>query len=374
MELQTVLAARRSVREFTDRIPSQGEIEQILKAGILAPSACNMQSWYFYVIADSKKRELLKEVCAPWVSLAPVVIIVCTDDNGIVSRFGERGRKFPMQDTSLAMENMLLKAVDLGLGGCIIGAYKQEKITELFNIPSEHTVVALLPIGEPKSKIPARDRKPLHEVSQFIGALPSNSSKMSDERNEAIEIKNANACGSKFENCDMSNSVLRNMSMCNTKFENLDLNGCAFTDANMRNTSYIHLNMDDSHLHTMSALRARIGGCEECEKKGIQCVNLSESTWDNVKLVNVKMNHCNFEGSLLTDIKGCNSKLYDIDLDSAELSGVNMVKSKVKCANLFGSEITGSNFTNVSLNCCDIDGMTIDGINVKEAIEAFKKQ
>lgn len=313
MELQSAIENRRSTRSLTKRALTRTEIEEILRAGTLAPSACNMQSWYFYIIADEREREKLKEVCQDWIASAPVVFLVCTDDNGIVSRFGERSRKFPMQDTALAMENMLLKAEDMGLGGCIIGAYKQEKITEIFSIPKEHTVVALLPIGEPKEKIPPRERKPLSEVSSYIGKIPE--AGMLNPANEAKSLELKNVCLSK----------------------------------------------------------AQFGCCEECEKEGKYCVEMKKSVFDSVDMSASQLNHCLLEEAVLTDIRMAGAKLYDIDLDESDLSGVNMVKSRLQCTNLYGASVKNCCFANTSLENCDIAGMTIDGVDAEKAIREYKE-
>ena len=173
MELTDVIMKRRSTRSFTERIPTKNEVEKILTAGTMAPSACNMQSWHFYVVTKKSDREKLRGLCSDFVPEAPVVIIVCTAGDEIIARFGQRAKKFVIQDTALAMENMLLCAADMGLGGCIIGAYDQDAVTSAFNIPKEHTVVALLPIGEPAENVPARARKPLSDVVTFIGGAPT---------------------------------------------------------------------------------------------------------------------------------------------------------------------------------------------------------
>ena len=169
MEVYEAINERRSTRAYTDRTLTKGEIETILTAGIKAPSACNMQSWHFYVVTDKADREKLKGVAADFVASAPLVIIVCTDRTQIEARFGERAKKFAIQDTALAMENMLLAATSMGLGGCVIGAYDGDACARAFDIPEEHNIVALLPIGEPTEKIPPRERKPLGEVVTFVG-------------------------------------------------------------------------------------------------------------------------------------------------------------------------------------------------------------
>lgn len=175
MELKNAIFDRRSTRAFTSRMPTAEEITYILKAAINAPSACNLQSWHFYCVTDPQARSSFCEFTDDWVSTAPVIFVICTDSRAIEDRFGksEKTDKFVIQDTALAMENMLLAAVDIGMGGCILGRYDEDKCREALGIPAEFRPVALMPIGEPTVKIPPRARKPIEEVVTFIGDASS---------------------------------------------------------------------------------------------------------------------------------------------------------------------------------------------------------
>lgn len=168
MEFSEVLLKRQSARAFTDKPVTKEQIERLLTAAIYAPSACNMQSWHFYAVINPDVREKFKEFCAPWVSTAPVIFVICTDGEAIISRFGDRAKTFIIQDTALASENLLLCAADMGLNGCFIGAFNADKCRELLSIPEKHEIVALIPVGEPQSEIPRRERKPLSEVAEII--------------------------------------------------------------------------------------------------------------------------------------------------------------------------------------------------------------
>lgn len=373
MELQTAIEKRRSTRSFTDRKLTKGEISELLRAATMAPSACNMQSWYFYIITDEKEREKLKNVCADWISTAPVVFIVCTDANGIEARFGERGRKFPMQDTALAMENMLLKAADMGLGGCIIGAYKQNEVTELFSIPKEHTVVALLPIGEPTEEIPARERKDITEVSGYIGSEPEDGVVTeSAVENKPYELKHAYLANAVFDDLGLPNASFNNIYLEGAKFNDINLSGAKYTDINLSGSSYAGLNMTGAEFRCVELNNAVFGqGCE-CHADGSYCVEMKDAVLDGVDLSSAQFNHCGMEKTVLTDISMAGAKLYDIDLDGGDLSGVNMVNARIQCSNLFGTAIKNCCFENAALENCDINGMTIDGVNVAEAIATYK--
>jgi len=167
MEFTEVLAKRRSTRAFTDRKVSRDEIETLLKAAILAPSACNMQSWHFYAVTDETVKSHF-DFCASWAKNAPVIFVICTDGENIINRFGERAKTFILQDTSLAAENLLLSAANMGLGGCFMGAFDENKCRALLNIPEKYRIVALIPVGEPVEEIPMRERRPLADVATII--------------------------------------------------------------------------------------------------------------------------------------------------------------------------------------------------------------
>ncbi len=168
MEFDNLVLKRRSTREFTDKPVTREQIDYILSAAIKAPSARNMQSWHFYAVTDPGVKAKFKSFCADWVSKAPVVFVICTDGGEMLSLAGKKGEKFIIQDTALAMENMLLAAANIGLGGCIIGSYDDDICRRELNIPQKYAPVALMSVGEPAKDVPPRERKPLEEAVTYI--------------------------------------------------------------------------------------------------------------------------------------------------------------------------------------------------------------
>lgn len=169
MEFSALCQKRKSCRSFEDIPVTDSELEAILKAAVAAPSACNMQSWFFYVLRSPEAREKLTGFCAEWVKSAPLVIVICTDGKQIIDRFGERAQElFIIQDTALASENIMLQAADLGLGSCFIGAFKDEGIREALAIPADRRPVGLIPIGHSTDYTPKRDRAPLFEKALIL--------------------------------------------------------------------------------------------------------------------------------------------------------------------------------------------------------------
>ena len=170
MDFKELIYKRRSTRAFTDKKVTREEIEQMLTAATRAPNACNLQSWHFYAVASDEMRAKFasEEAIRPWACAAPVIFVVCTNGAEIVGRFGEKARKFPVQDTALAMQNLSLAAADMGLGSCIIGMYNNDKIRAILNLPDAHEIVAVVVVGEAADEVPLRERKPLNEVATIL--------------------------------------------------------------------------------------------------------------------------------------------------------------------------------------------------------------
>lgn len=75
------IMTRISVRQYTDEPLTDQEIETLLKAGMAAPSACNMQPWRFVVVTNPEVRQTITSQIKPAgpASKAPAVIVVCGD-------------------------------------------------------------------------------------------------------------------------------------------------------------------------------------------------------------------------------------------------------------------------------------------------------
>lgn len=152
MEVFECIMSRRSVRKYEKKDVPNELIGRILRAGISAPSAGNIQPWEFIVVKEKKtKKDLsLAALRQRHVEEAPVMIVVCADPEKSADRYGDRGRNlYCIQDTAAAIENMLLTVNDLGLGACWIGSFDEERVKAILNIPEKLKPVALIPLGFP---------------------------------------------------------------------------------------------------------------------------------------------------------------------------------------------------------------------------------
>ena len=163
MEFKDIIQKRRSVREFTNEPVSDEKLRRVLEAARLAPSASNRQAWKFVAVKDSNKRKVLAQAAnnQAFVGQAPIIIVA-------VALMPERimtcGVPSYAVDLAIAMEHIVLAAVDEGLGTCWIGAFSQENVRRILGIPDKYKVVTVMPMGYPAGETVARPRKPVKEI------------------------------------------------------------------------------------------------------------------------------------------------------------------------------------------------------------------
>ncbi|NWF94756.1 MAG: nitroreductase family protein [Candidatus Thorarchaeota archaeon] len=158
MDALEAIRTRRSIRKYEARPVSSDMIEQILRAGMSAPSAGNQQAWQFVVITD---RDILDKIpsvhpYSKMVREVSVAILVCGDLDA------EKYKGFWIQDCSAATQNMLLAAHALGLASVWLGIHprteREEGLKRLLGLPEHIVPLALLPIGYPAEKKAPEDR------------------------------------------------------------------------------------------------------------------------------------------------------------------------------------------------------------------------
>lgn len=166
MILEAILK-RKSVRSYLDTDVEEEKLREVLEAGRIAPSACNIQPWKFIVVKDPEKRRLLAEASKgqSFVGKAPVLIVGCLVERGFnMGDWYDSG----VLDVGIALDHMTIQAAYLGLGTCWIGAFNEKEVKRILGVPAEVRVVALLTLGYPRnSNIAGKDRKPLNEVVSF---------------------------------------------------------------------------------------------------------------------------------------------------------------------------------------------------------------
>jgi nitroreductase len=189
---------RRSIRRFKpDPVPAEHIIE-LIDAARLAPSGCNAQPWRFKIVNDGETRDKLAAAAygQSFIAEAPVVIVCCADisgyiigtvsamqdlgkvntvDEGIMRILLKRADQMKTMTTdqlspeivfnvAIAIEHMVLRALDFGLGTCWVRLIDRPKIKAMFGWNDDRYVVALLPVGYPAEFPEKRQRLEINDI------------------------------------------------------------------------------------------------------------------------------------------------------------------------------------------------------------------
>jgi len=186
VSLEKAVHQRRSVREYTHAPVTLADVSQLLWAaqgitssqgGRAAPSAGGTYPLEIYVaagkvtgleagvyhylpqqhaLAPVKSGDLRRDLQEAshdqtWVGAAPVVFVIGAVYERTTKRYGDRGVRYVHLEAGHAAQNLCLQATALGLGAVTVGAFTDERIQELLDLPTQVKPLYVIPLGHPKS-------------------------------------------------------------------------------------------------------------------------------------------------------------------------------------------------------------------------------
>ncbi|HJY10992.1 MAG TPA: nitroreductase family protein [Nitrososphaeraceae archaeon] len=158
-ELDKVIRKRKMIRKYDQsrEVPDK-IINKLIDNASRAPSAGHTQVQEFVVIKEPsiKRKLMLASVNQEQVEEAPVLIVVCSNTSRSVGRYGERGKEFySIIDGAFASMLILLTATNEGLGASFVGAFNDEKVSEILGLPEHVRPIGIIALGYSDEK-PAR--------------------------------------------------------------------------------------------------------------------------------------------------------------------------------------------------------------------------
>ena len=157
--LMETICNRRSIRRYQEKDIPDEVLHKVLEAARWAPSWANTQAWEFVVVKDRSIKEKIQATVnnrnPSYLALvnAPVLLVAC----GQLKKSGYYNDQYPtkfgsewfMYDLGLATQNLCLAAHDSGLGTVIVGLFDHDRVGEVINLPANHEVLVLIPLGYP---------------------------------------------------------------------------------------------------------------------------------------------------------------------------------------------------------------------------------
>jgi nitroreductase len=190
MEFREVVRKRRMVRHFTSEPVPAEVVDRIIATAQHAPSAGFSQGIVFVAVTDEATRKRIGEIAGeehyvkdgfhPFISQAPVQIVICASEQVYHDRYREPDKKpedadeidWPVPywhtDAGCALMLILLAAVNEGLGSAFVGTHHPDQVQALLGIPAEYLPIGVAMIGHAAPDVPSpslkRGRRQLDDV------------------------------------------------------------------------------------------------------------------------------------------------------------------------------------------------------------------
>lgn len=145
MEFTEVITQRYSCKNFSSRPVGQEQLNAILEAGRVAPTAKNLQEQHIYVISDPEKLKIIDDVC-PCRYKAPLILVVAYNTEHVFTYPGGQ-RDSGLEDTSIVATHMMLAACNAGVDSCWINFFDPEKLKAALNLPQNEEILMMLDLG-----------------------------------------------------------------------------------------------------------------------------------------------------------------------------------------------------------------------------------
>jgi nitroreductase len=196
MQLKEAIKKRHSIRSYEPRPVPKKILIELVKAGTKAPSASNRQPWIFYCVCSKKKRDAVSRILKGTLKtlendvkkmpgfLQDLTRNFYNDLGGcqnlifvfrpVLKNEADHIKPNDITSISLAVENIMLSAVEKGLGTCWVGSFNGpetgKKVKKALNVPKNQELVASFLIGYPKRgyKPLVREKKKLNEILKFV--------------------------------------------------------------------------------------------------------------------------------------------------------------------------------------------------------------
>ncbi len=189
MDFSEVVRRRRMVRNYTADPVDPKAVDRILEAARRAPSAGFSQGQAFVVVTEPERRARIADLSGepayvamgfdPWISRAPVHVVVCVSEEIYRARYRESDKspdgvehEWPVPywwvDAGAALMLVLLAAVDEGLAAGFLGSHAMPDLERLIGLPEDMKAIGVVTIGHPapdrRSGSLARGRRDRAEV------------------------------------------------------------------------------------------------------------------------------------------------------------------------------------------------------------------
>ncbi|MER5390984.1 nitroreductase family protein [Saccharopolyspora sp. NPDC002686] len=162
LDVFETIRTRRAVRAYTAETIDDESVDRMVDAMLAAPTASNKQAWGFVVVRNPVLVRRIRAFAPGIIGVPPLILVACFD----TGRAPDDAR---MPDVgvlcvAMAVENFLLAAHALGLGGCPVSSFLAKPVRALLHLPDHLAPVLVVPVGHPAQEPRRSQRRNRGEV------------------------------------------------------------------------------------------------------------------------------------------------------------------------------------------------------------------
>jgi nitroreductase len=162
MSVLETIKARRSIRGFTDEPIGEDVLEVLLDAGRWAPTSSTPEKWRFIVVSSSSMKELIGSFSPGIFGMPAAVVVICVERTSGESALWQFAHA---ASCTLAAQNIMLAAHEMGIGSCIAVSFSKAAITEALGIPEGVEPLFIVTLGYPAEKPEPPPRLDLGQIA-----------------------------------------------------------------------------------------------------------------------------------------------------------------------------------------------------------------
>ncbi len=166
-----VVKNRHSIRAFKDKETEKEKLDKLLLVANSSPSAGDLQAYQIFLVRKNAQKVALAKAAygQDFVTQAPVSLVFCIDPMRSARKYGKRGSElYSIQDATISAAYVHLAAVDLGLGSVIVGAFDEEAVSKILNLPGTLRPIIILPVGYPDEEPETTPRRKIDDLVKEV--------------------------------------------------------------------------------------------------------------------------------------------------------------------------------------------------------------
>lgn len=170
MEFTEVITNRYSCKNFSEKKVEAEKLEEILKAGRVAPTAKNLQEQRIYVVQSQKGQEKIDKV-TPCRYGAPVCVVVAFNKDTVFTYPGEK-RDSGIEDATIVATHMILAAANAGVDSCWINFFDPDALAKELNLPENEEILMIMDLGYAAEGVkPLANHESRKELAETVSYL-----------------------------------------------------------------------------------------------------------------------------------------------------------------------------------------------------------